>query len=442
MACFISPTFMRQAAFFVIACFCSTYYRSVSPVVNPLPQRNAEAAAGYDIMSMESCSPRVAQRGTVEVMRNIHGLLEYAISRRASDVILKAGSPPVLRIDGRVVVSELPPLTPLDCHELAYSILYSATRDALLASAHPRESVEPLDVDEKMQLLEERTEIDTVFTITGVARVRCNLFLQRGTIGAALRIIPLQPPTIEEANLPAVFREFVAQQQGLILITGPTGSGKSTTMAAMVEEINRTRTANIVTIEEPIEYVFEDKRSVILQREVGVDTASFATGLRSVLRQNPDVIAIGEMRDVDTMRVALTAAELGHLVIATLHTMSAPATITRILNSFPAEERVPLRVQLANTLICAVAQRLVLRADGQGRLPAVEVLVGSPTVRKLIEEDKTEDLYAAMREGEHYGMNTLNQSLERLYRAQRITYEEALANATNVAELKQMLRHR
>jgi twitching motility protein PilT len=297
-------------------------------------------------------------------------------------------------------------------------------------------------VDEKMQLLEERTEIDTVFTITGVARVRCNLFLQRGTIGAALRIIPLQPPTIEEANLPAVFREFVAQQQGLILITGPTGSGKSTTMAAMVEEINRTRTANIVTIEEPIEYVFEDKRSVILQREVGVDTASFATGLRSVLRQNPDVIAIGEMRDVDTMRVALTAAELGHLVIATLHTMSAPATITRILNSFPAEERVPLRVQLANTLICAVAQRLVLRADGQGRLPAVEVLVGSPTVRKLIEEDKTEDLYAAMREGEHYGMNTLNQSLERLYRAQRITYEEALANATNVAELKQMLRHR
>lgn len=375
-------------------------------------------------------------------MHNIHDLLEYAIPQRASDVILKAGSPPVLRIDGKVVVSDLPPLTPLDCHELAYSILYSAARDALLASAHPREGVEPLDVDEKMQQLEQHAEIDTVFTIGGMARVRCNLFLQRGSISAALRIIPLQPPTIEEANLPSVFKDFVAQQQGLILITGPTGSGKSTTMAAMIEEINRTRTANIVTIEEPIEYVFEDKRSVILQREVGTDTASFATALRSVLRQNPDVIAIGEMRDVETMRVALTAAELGHLVIATLHTMSAPTTITRILNSFAPEERVPLRVQLANTLICAVAQRLVLRADGKGRLPAVEILVGSPTVRKLIEDGKTDDLYAAMREGEHYGMNTLNQALERLYMAQLITYEEAMAHASNVAELKQMLRHR
>ncbi|GIV18658.1 MAG: twitching motility protein PilT [Armatimonadota bacterium] len=375
-------------------------------------------------------------------MRNVHDLLEYAIERRASDVILKAGSPPVLRIDGKVIVGDLPPLTPLDCHELAYSILYSAARDALLASAHPRESVEPLDVDEKMQQLEQHAEIDTVFSVGGMARVRCNLFLQRGSISAALRIIPLQPPTIEDANLPPVFKDFVSQQQGLILITGPTGSGKSTTMAAMIEEINRARTANIVTIEEPIEYVFEDKRSVILQREVGTDTASFATALRSVLRQNPDVIAIGEMRDVETMRVALTAAELGHLVIATLHTMSAPATITRILNSFPPEERVPLRVQLANTLICAVAQRLVLRADGKGRLPAVEILVGSPTVRKLIEEGKTDDLYAAMREGEHYGMNTLNQALEQLYAAQLITYEEALANASNVAELKQMLRHR
>lgn len=375
-------------------------------------------------------------------MRNIHDLLEYAIPRRASDLILKAGSPPVLRIDGKVVVSDLPPLTPLDCHELAYSILYSAARDALLASAHPRENVEPLDVDEKMQQLEQHAEIDTVFTVGGMARVRCNLFLQRGSISAALRIIPLQPPTIEEVNLPSIFKEFVAQQQGLILITGPTGSGKSTTMAAMIEEINRTRTANIVTIEEPIEYVFEDKRSVILQREVGTDTASFATALRSVMRQNPDVIAIGEMRDVETMRVALTAAELGHLVIATLHTMSAPATISRILNSFPPEERVPLRVQLANTLICAVAQRLVLRADGAGRLPAVEILVGSPTVRKLIEDGKVDDLYAAMREGEHYGMNTLNQALEKLYAAQLITYEEALAHAGNVAELKQMLRHR
>jgi twitching motility protein PilT len=375
-------------------------------------------------------------------MHNIHDLLEYAVLRRASDVILKAGSPPVLRIDGKVIVSDLPSLTPSDCYELAYSILYSAARDALLASAHPRESVEPLDVDEKMQQLEQHAEIDTVFTIGGMARVRCNLFLQRGSISAALRIIPLQPPTIEAVHLPLVFKDFVSQQQGLILITGPTGSGKSTTMAAMIEEINRTRTANIVTIEEPIEYVFEDKQSVILQREVGTDTASFATALRSVLRQNPDVIAIGEMRDVETMRVALTAAELGHLVIATLHTMSAPATITRILNSFPPEERVPLRVQLANTLICAVAQRLVLRADGEGRLPAVEILVGSPTVRKLIEDGKTDDLYAAMREGEHYGMNTLNQALERLYTAQLITYEEALAHAGNVAELKQMLRRR
>lgn len=373
---------------------------------------------------------------------NIHDLLEYAIARRASDVILKAGSPPVLRVDGRVFVAELPPLTPMDCYELAYSILYSAARDALLSSASPNGNVEPLDVDEKMQQIEQQAEVDAVFTVGGVARVRCNLFLQRGSISAALRIIPLHPPSIDDANLPAVLKEFVARPQGLILITGPTGSGKSTTMAAMIEQINRTRTANIVTIEEPVEYVFEDKLSVILQREVGRDTASFASALRSVLRQNPDVIAIGEMRDVETMRVALTAAELGHLVIATLHTMSAPSTISRILNAFPHEERIPLRLQLANTLICAIAQRLVQRADGKGRLPAVEILADSPTVRKLIEEGKTDDLYTAMREGEHYGMNTLNQALERLYAANLITYEEALSHSTNVAELKQMLRHR
>jgi len=377
-------------------------------------------------------------------MKNIHELLEVALKRRASDLILKAGVPPAIRVDGYMETTDLEPLTPRDTCEFAYSILYSAGRDTLLQFQEDDSAVTDagiVDAEARMRELHAKNEIDVVFTIPRTVRVRANLFMQRGTVGAALRIIPLRPYTIDELHLPPVLKEIALQPQGLIIITGPTGSGKTTTLAALIEEINRTRPCNIFTIEEPVEYLFEDKKSVIHQREVGSDTCSFASALRSVTRQSPDVIAIGEMRDAETMDVAMTAAEIGHLVLTTLHTVSATATVDRIINSFPQHLRRQVSAQLAASLLCVTSQRLVHRAAGAGRLPAVEVMTGSPTVRKQIEEGDTGELYASIREGKHFGMNTMNQALERLYQEKKITYDEAILYAGNLAELKQMLRH-
>lgn len=376
-------------------------------------------------------------------MKSIHALLEVALAHRASDLIIKAGAPPTLRVDGRIVPTNLPPMTPEETRECGYSIIYSASRDYLLQNTGNGEGSienELFDAEARLQKLHTNTELDLVFTIRDLARIRANLFLERGMIAAALRIIPLHPLTIDELGLPPVLKDVALQPQGLIIITGPTGSGKTTTLAAILEEINRKRPCNIFTIEEPIEYVFTDKKSVIHQREVGLDTQSFATGLRSVLRQSPDVIAIGELRDAETMDVAMTASEIGHLVVTTLHTVSATATVDRIINSFPLHMRDQIAAQLAASLLCITSQRLVHCASGSGRLPAVEVMTNSPTVRKQIEEGETGDLYASIREGQHYGMNTMNQALERLYQRGLITYEEAMRNAGNPAELKQMLR--
>lgn len=373
-------------------------------------------------------------------MKSIHELLEAAMQARASDLILKGGSTPAIRVDGRIQPRpDLGSLAPIDMHELAMSILYSATRDHLIqhgAAALEEEK----SAEERMQLLLDQNEVDVVFTVAGLVRVRANLFLQRGIIGAVLRIIPLRPYSIEDLLLPRVLKDVAMQPQGLILVTGPTGSGKSTTMAAIVDHIATSRQANIVTIEDPIEYVFEDRDSVISQREVGTDTRSFAAALRSVMRQTPDVIVIGEMRDVDTMRVALSAAEIGHLVVSTLHTMSATATVDRILNAFPPHERDLVRDQLADTLSCVISQRLVRRATGHGRVPAVEVMTGSPTVKKQIEEGETGELYASMREGGHFGMNTLNQALSALIQNKTVTMDEALTVTNNAAELRQIVR--
>jgi twitching motility protein PilT len=296
------------------------------------------------------------------------------------------------------------------------------------------------DAEGCLRELHDKSELDVVFTIPRMVRIRANLFLQRGTVGAALRIIPLNPYTIDQLHLPTVLKEMAVQPQGLIIVTGPTGSGKTTTLAAVIEEINRNRPCNIFTIEEPIEYVFTDKKSVIHQREVGTDTKTFHAALRSVTRQTPDVIAIGEMRDAETMDVAMTAAEIGHLVITTLHTVSAAATVDRIINSFPQHLQRQVSAQLAASLLCVTSQRLVHRANGLGRLPAVEVMTNSPTVRKQIEECETGELYASIREGQHFGMNTMNQALEKLYQAKQVSYDEAMQFAGNITELKQMLR--
>ena len=375
-------------------------------------------------------------------MKSIHDLLEVAIAQNASDLLIKAGSLPSMRVDGQLQSIGSDPLSVEDTEDLIHSIIYSSIRDYLLqvgpnASKFSGEEL----VDKKVQTLREMEEIDLVFTIDGLARVRANLFLQRNSVGAALRIIPLTPQTIEDLNLPLILRDWASYPNGLVIITGPTGSGKSTTVAAMVEHINTARQCHIVTIEDPVEHVFQNKLSIINQREVGTDTRSFASALRAVLRQTPDVIVIGEMRDPETMRVAITAGEVGHLVITTLHTTSAIATIDRMLNSFSADERAQVATELSGSLIGISSQRLVLRASSSGRLPAVEIMTASPTVKKLIEDMNTGELYATVREGQHFGMNTMNQALERLCQTKAITPEEAILHAgMNVMELRQMLR--
>lgn len=375
-------------------------------------------------------------------MINIHELLELAIRHRASDLLLKAGSPPSLRIDGTVVTTKLPPLDAGAMEELAQSVIYSASRDHLLRYEDPTKEAEaiPAMADAQMEALREQDEVDVVFTIPNLIRVRCNLFMQQGTIAAALRIIPLRPFSVEELNLPPVLRELADARQGLILVTGPTGSGKSTTLAALVEHINTSRHGNIISIEDPVEYVFEDKHCVVYQREVGRDTRTFAQGLRSVLRQSPDVIVLGEMRDAETMAVAMSAAEMGHLVLSSIHTNSAPATIERIVNAFQPHEKAQVRSQLANVLAGVVSQRLLRRVSAPGRVPAVEIMINTPSVKKYIEEGNLQEIHNSMRDGRHFGMNTLNQSLERLVQAKLITTEDALNNAGNIQELRQMLR--
>jgi len=375
-------------------------------------------------------------------MNNVHELLELAIRHRASDLLLKAGSPPSLRIDGTVVTTKLPALDAATMEELAQSILYSASRDYLLKFNAPGREADELTsiADEQMRLLADKDEVDVVFSIPNLIRVRANLFLQQSSIAASLRIIPLRPFTVEELNLPPVLRELADARQGLILVTGPTGSGKSTTLAALVEHINSSRHGNIITLEDPIEYLFEDKHCVIYQREVGRDTKNFAAGLRSVLRQSPDVIMLGEMRDPETMAVAMSAAEMGHLVLASLHTNSAGATVERIVNAFQPHEKSHVRSQLANVLAGVISQRLLRRNNSPGRVPAVEIMVNTPSVKKHLEEGATQEIYTAIREGRHFGMNTMNQCLERLVQAKIISTEDALNNAGNIQELRQMLR--
>lgn len=374
-------------------------------------------------------------------MLSIHELLEVALRYKASDLVIKAGAAPALRVDGKMQLTDLPVTLPEHTRELAYEIMLSSSRDVLLQYSDANEGDRGIaDTDRLMKELGDQTELDMVITIPNMARVRANLFLQRGTIGASLRILPLHPHTIEELGLPGVLKKLALEPQGLIVVTGPTGSGKTTTMAALLEEINRNKYANIFTIEDPIEYVLMDKKCVVHQREVGLDTLSFATALRSVTRQSPDVIAIGELRDRETMEVAMTAAEIGHLVITTLHTTSAAATVDRIVNSFPLHLKQQVCRQLAASLLCVTSQRLVGRAHGPGRVPAVEVMTSSPMVKKQLEEGETADLYSCVRDGGHFGMNTMNQALERLYHAKIIQYDQAIQFAGNPAELRQMLR--
>ncbi len=343
---------------------------------------------------------------------DINELLRKANSMEASDLHIKAGSPPILRIYG-----ELTPLTSEKkiSHEDATKIALSV--------------MSPAQAD----LFKRKNDMDLAYSVPGLGRFRCNIFTQRGTVGLVFRVIPMRIPTIQELLLPEVIKKIAMEQRGLILVTGTTGSGKSTTLASMIDLINSTRTEHIMTIEDPIEYLHRDKKSIINQREIGNDTESFSKALRQALRQDPDVILVGEMRDFETIQTSLVAAETGHLVLSTLHTIDATETINRIIAVFPPYQHKQVRMQLASVLKSIISMRLVPKADGKGRVPAVEVLIATATIKDcILDPDKTKTISDVVEQGAiHYGMQSFDQSILGLFKSGLITYEEALRRATN-----------
>lgn len=351
-------------------------------------------------------------------MIELDALLRLGAEKKASDVFMKAGSPPAMRLNGSVIVQDGPPLTPDDTRSLAYSVM----------------------THEQIGRFEHRHELDIAFEIPGITRIRANIHQQRGSIGMVCRLVPLKIYSLEQLGMPPVLAEMTRARQGLILVTGPTGSGKSTTLAAMIDLINSTRQSNIITVEDPIEFVHPDKQSIVSQREVGLDTDSFMDAMKYMMRQNPDIILVGEMRDIETMNVGLAAAETGHLVFSTLHTASAAETLDRIINLFPPQDRDMVCLRLAGSLKGVVSQKLLPRTDGTGRVAGIEIMVVTPTISKLIEEGRASQLYGAIAEGNFWGMQTMNQCLLKFFRAGLISEEEALHNAGNVTEMKQMVR--
>lgn len=345
-------------------------------------------------------------------------ILETAARLRASDVFLKAGKAPAVRVHGQVEDLDYPPLS----------------------GDEIRQAAEPLMNPDQLQYFRRHHEMDLAFDVEGVCRVRANVYQQRHEAAMVLRLVPFEIQTLEELGLPPVLKDLAAHRQGLVLVTGPTGCGKSTTLAAMIELINRTRRCNIVTIEDPVEFVYEDKLATVSQRAVGIDTDSFTSALRHVVRQSPDVILIGEMRDTETMNVALQASETGHLVFSTVHTSSAGETLERIVNMFPPHEKNQICLRMSGALRGIISQKLIRRADGKGRVAACEILIATPTVSKMVEEGRSGQLHAVMAEGSFYGMQTLNQCLARYVKAGLISEEEGLLASTSAAELKQLLR--
>ncbi|MDI6704035.1 MAG: PilT/PilU family type 4a pilus ATPase [bacterium] len=350
---------------------------------------------------------------------DIRELLKIMVDRGASDIHLKVGSPPVLRVDGRLQYIDSDNwrdrrLSPKETEMIAKGIITNP---------------------EQMEKFKKTNEADLAYSVSGIGRFRVCVFCQRGSIGIVLRFVPFEIPEFETLNLPDVVLRLAEEPRGLILVTGQAGSGKSTTLAAMIEHINRTRSSHIVTIEDPIEFLHKDKKSIIDQREVGLDTLSFHGALRHILRQDPDVILIGEMRDLETITAALSAAETGHLVLSTLHTIDASQTIERIINFYPPHQHNQIRMQLSLILKGIISMRLLPAATG-GQVPAVEVLVATGLVKKLIFEGRTAEITDAIVKGKFYGMQTFNQSLISLYQNGKITYDEALSAASNPEELK------
>lgn len=351
-------------------------------------------------------------------MANLHQLLKAMIEKGASDLHVTTSSPPQLRIDGKLHPLKMPPLSPPETKQLCYSIL----------------------TDAQKHKFEENNELDLSFGVRSLSRFRANIFTQRGAVAGAFRAIPYKIKSFDELGLPKVVGELARRPRGLVLVTGPTGSGKSTTLATMIDQINTERSEHIVTIEDPIEFLHPHKGCLVNQREVGADTGSFGTALKYILRQDPDVVLIGELRDLETIEAALTVAETGHLAFATLHTNSAVQTINRIVDVFPAYQQAQVRAQLSFVLEGVMCQSLLPRANGPGRAMALEIMVPNPAIRNLIREDKIHQIYSQMQIGQDkFGMQTMNQSLCSLYQRRMITMDDALARSGDPDELRQVL---
>lgn len=349
---------------------------------------------------------------------NMQDLLLLMMEKRASDLHITSGLSPILRIDGELIPTQYEKLTPDVCQRLIYSLLTDSQKEKFEAS----------------------NELDLAFGIKGIGRIRMNVYRQKGAIAAALRSIPSKIPTFEELGLPGVTYEIMNLVKGLVLVTGPTGSGKSTTLASMIDYINEHRASHIMTIEDPIEYLHFHKKCMINQREIGMDTSSFPLALKYVLRQDPDIILIGEMRDLETIAAALTIAETGHLVFATLHTTDAASAINRIVDVFPPHQQEQIRSQLSFTLQSVFAQMLLPHASGTGRVLACEVLMVNAAIRNLIRDMKTEQIYIAMQTGGKFGMQTMNMALMNLYHRRHITYQEAFNKTVDPEDLKRLLQ--
>ncbi|PIE03711.1 MAG: type IV pili twitching motility protein PilT [Acidobacteria bacterium] len=348
---------------------------------------------------------------------HINDLLKLATERKASDLHLKVGSNPIIRVDGHLMpLTQVNRLMQEDTVAMAFSILNGRQK----------------------QKFKEKHEIDVAYSVPGLGRFRCNIFQQRNTVGMVLRVIPVRILTIRELMLPTTIESICNEQRGMVLVTGTTGSGKSTTLAGMIDHINARRTEHIMTIEDPIEFLHRDKKSIVNQREVDVDTLSFSSALRSALRQDPDVILVGEMRDHETIETAINAAETGHLVLSTLHTLDATETVNRIISVFPPHQQKQVRLQLGGVLKAIVSMRLVPKADNRGRVPAVELMINTAYIKSCIEEkEKTKLIHDAIAAGaSQYGMQTFDQSLYYLWRNKLITYEEAIKRASNPDDFK------
>lgn len=348
-------------------------------------------------------------------------LLEQVFERGASDLHLSAGLPPVFRIDGELIRGDYAPMSKEDCQRLIFSILSN----------------------EQRRVLEQNWELDCSYGVAGLGRFRVNVYKDKGNYAAALRSINTEVPSFEQLQLPPIVREIAERPKGLVLVTGPTGSGKSTTLAAMVDYINAQHAVHILTIEDPVEYIHNSKRSIVHQRELGQDTRSFDNALKSALREDPDVILVGEMRDLETIRLALTAAETGHLVMGTLHTSSAMQTVDRIVDVFPPEQQQQIRIQLSNSLVAVFSQALLPKLnevkEKEGRVMALEVMVVTPAIANLVREGKTAQIYSSIQTGAQFSMVTMETSLKDLYQRGLVTFEDALSKTSRPDDFKRLI---